>query len=126
MKGQLSPVSREKVTGRAAAEVRSRSNAVTGDSPKSTDDSLTDFLRIPRARSKKGLAHAEVLFVVAEICSCADACRGGLPKPTDDSLTGFLQASPGRSKKSSVPAKQPDIGAAPQLQLKEALGLAPF
>ena len=53
-----------------------------------------------------GLAHAEVLFVVAEAGSCADAARGGLPKPTDDSLTGFLQASPDRSKIGSVLVKQ--------------------
>ena len=53
-----------------------------------------------------GLAHAEVLFVVAEAGSCADAARGGLPKPTDDSLTDFLQASPDRSKRGSAHAKQ--------------------
>ena len=41
------------------AEIGSRSDAGTGDSPKSTDDSLTDFLRIPRARSKKGFMHAK-------------------------------------------------------------------
>ena len=58
------------------AEIGLRSDAGTGDSPKSTDDSLTDSLRIPRARSKKGSAHAETLFVVAEAGSCADASRG--------------------------------------------------
>ena len=88
------------------AEIGSRSDAGTGDSPKSTDDSLTDFLRIPRARSKKGFMHAKTPFEVAEAGSCADATRGGLPKPTDDSLTGFLQASPDRSKRGSAHAKQ--------------------
>ena len=37
------------------AKIGLRSDADTGDSPKSTDDSLTDFLRIPRARSKNGI-----------------------------------------------------------------------
>jgi len=87
------------------AEIGSRSDAGTGDSPKSTDDSLTDFLRIPRARSKQGSVHAERRFVVAEMGSWSDAARGGLPKPTDDSLTGFLQASPDRSKHGLVCAK---------------------
>ena len=97
------------------AEIGSRSDAGTGDSPKSTDDSLTDFLRIPRARSKKGFMHAKTPFEVAEAGSCADATRGGLPKPTDDSLTGFLQASPDRSKlgwctRSSFRASPPHRG----------------
>ena len=80
------------------AKIGLRSDAGTGDSPKSTDDSLTDFLRIPRARSKQGSVHAERRFVVAEMGLRSDAARGGLPKPTDDSLTGFLQASPDRLK----------------------------
>ena len=47
------------------AKIGLRSDADTGDSPKSTDDSLTDSLRIPRARSKIDLTHAKLRFVHA-------------------------------------------------------------